>query len=320
MKFELILLACLLNAFAFATQRPIIGVLTTPLLSSGCITVAANGDGDGLGSCFHQIYVNWLYEGGARVVPIPYDLPRDKIDHLLKSINGVLFTGGELMLELNTTYGHTAGYILEKVIEFNEKDKVHYPLWGTCMGMQLLSALVAEDASVIAKSRFDSEGIGRSLTLTPRAYQSRMFRDIPKSILHDLQTKPITSNLHHDGVYPETYAKNRKLRDFFHVLSTNIDLKGNPFVSTVEGKRYPVYAVQWHPERPQFDWSQEDYIPHSPIAFPAMQYFAQFLVSEARKNNNKFGSLDEEQSNLIFNFQARYTGENLVAYFFPPSL
>jgi len=44
-------------------------------------------------------------------------------------------------------------------------------------------------------------------------------------------------------------AVNTRLRDFFDVLSTNKDLKGVPFVSTIESKKYPIYATQWHPEK-----------------------------------------------------------------------
>ena len=38
-------------------------------------------------------------------------------------------------------------------------------------------------------------------------------------------------------------------------LATNRDREGRPFVSLVEGKSYPVYAMQAHPEKNVFEWT-----------------------------------------------------------------
>lgn len=59
-------------------------------------------------------------------------------------------------------------------------------------------------------------------------------------------------NLHHDGVDPSQYTKNAKLANMYNLISTNVDRKGKPFGSTLEGKTLPIYAVQWHPERNQY--------------------------------------------------------------------
>ena len=54
---------------------------------------------------------------------------------------------------------------------------------------------------------------------------------------------------------PQTYASNERLASFFDILSTNRDRKGKQFVSTIEAKGHDIYGVQWHPERPQFEWT-----------------------------------------------------------------
>ena len=36
---------------------------------------------------------------------------------------------------------------------------------------------------------------------------------------------------------------------FFKIVSTSKDRKNRKFVSTIEGRHYPFYGVQWHPER-----------------------------------------------------------------------
>ena len=64
--------------------RPVIGILTHPSSNEtrGHSYIAAS-------------YVKWLESGGARVVPILYDLPEASLRTLLESLNGALFTGGE---------------------------------------------------------------------------------------------------------------------------------------------------------------------------------------------------------------------------------
>jgi anthranilate/para-aminobenzoate synthase component II len=82
-------------------------------------------------------------------------------------------------------------------------------------------------------------------------------------------------NFHHDGVEPEVFNATPKLvhlssfnrlefaltyrsrlwqYNFYNVLSTNADRKGKVFVSSIEAKQYPIYGVQYHPERVQFEF------------------------------------------------------------------
>lgn len=59
---------------------------------------------------------------------------------------------------------------------------------------------------------------------------------------------------HRYGFTNETFQKNQKLKDFWDVLSYSHDKNGNVFVSMVEAKKYPIYAVQFHPEKNAFEW------------------------------------------------------------------
>jgi hypothetical protein len=48
--------------------------------------------------------------------------------------------------------------------------------------------------------------------------QSRMFRHFPKPLIRMLATRPLTSNLHHDGVTPEDWYSRPALADFYRVI------------------------------------------------------------------------------------------------------
>lgn len=72
--------------------------------------------------------------------------------------------------------------------------------------------------------------------------------------------------------------------------------------------------MQFHPEKNLYEWIRNRNIAHSSNAILAAQYFATFLVNEARKNDNHFGGVDEENRVLIYNFEATFTGLKKSAF------
>ena len=92
------------------------------------------------------------------------------------------------------------------------------------------------------------------------------------------------------------------LTSFYRMLSTNVDRRGRAFVSTMEGVTNPVYAVQWHPERPAYEWTPDMGIPHDMAAVRANQWMAQFLGSEVRKNAHTFTNATMEALFSIYSY------------------
>lgn len=48
-------------------------------------------------------------------------------------------------------------------------------------------------------------------------------------------------------ISPQAYLENPKLSNFFKVLSLSLDKSGVAYVSTMEARKYPIIAIQWHP-------------------------------------------------------------------------
>lgn len=211
---------CITNAVSNSAlnNRPLIGVLTVPLDAGGCVTYALSQNkqtGIKATSCFHNLYVQWIESAGARVVPIPYNKPFSEIDDTLVGLNGILFTGGDVILQnLNSTYMKTAKYLLDQVLKINDSGE-YFPLWGTCMGIQTISVLVAEDPSVLSLNIFDSENLMLPLNFTQFAPTSKLFNlenypiPVKSEIYSWFENNPVTTNLHHDGVHPEMFIKNK---------------------------------------------------------------------------------------------------------------
>ncbi|XP_012503370.1 PREDICTED: gamma-glutamyl hydrolase [Propithecus coquereli] len=282
------------GTFGDTAKKPIIGILMQKcrnkvMRNLGRYYIAAS-------------YVKYLESAGARVVPVRLDLTNNEYETLFKSINGVLFPGGSVDLK-RSDYARVAKIFYKLAIQsFDDGD--YFPVWGTCLGFEELSLLIAEKCLLTLT---DTIGIKMPLNFTGGSLHSRMFQNFPPDLLLSLAAEPLTANFHKWSLSMENFTMNENLKKFFNVLTTNTDGKIE-FISTMEGYKYPVYGVQWHPEKAPYEWKRIKGISHAPNAVKTAFYLAEFFVNEARKNNHHFPSASEEQKALIYQFHPVFTG------------
>ncbi|XP_056233452.1 gamma-glutamyl hydrolase [Seriola aureovittata] len=281
-------------------ERPVIGILTQ-LVSDDVMKPFGR-------TYIPASYVKYIESGGSRVMPIRLTLTTAEYENIFKKINGLLFIGGAADLEASD-YARVAKIFYRLALTANNAGDF-FPIWGTCMGMQLLTVLVAGE-NLLANTT--AENIAMPLNLTREAHSSRMFQGFPDELMKTLTQEPLTGNFHHYGVIVETFQENEKLQNFFSVLSTNVAENGAHFVSTIEGKRYPFYGVQWHPEVNRFQWDKKLNFPHSPHAIQLSSLLAEFFVNEGRRSLHQFDNPEEEASSLIYNYMPIYAG-NFTGY------
>ncbi len=220
---------------ARTTSSPIIGIVGEP--SSDCESkkrkrnaVLAPDQ-----SCFSGYYADWLYQAGARVVPLPWNSSAADVAFYGSRLNGILFTGGGLVLSFENPYVQSAKLWFDFAVASAATDDP-LVMYGTCQGFQLLNVLAANTKDVMCLECFDSEDISLPLSFTPAANFS-FYRQLSDASQTAFQTKPISMNFHHDGIEPSMYnaasTKFPRLPAFFRMLSTNKDRKGRSFVSSV---------------------------------------------------------------------------------------
>jgi len=252
------------SLFLRGSASPVIGILSQPTKDADYIAAS---------------YVKWLEAGGARSIPIPYDASPALVDDIFAQINAVLLPGGA------SQFPSSVIYLLNRVVESNNQGR-YFPVWGTCLGFEFLLQY-AGGTSILA-SDYNAENVSLPLfNVKPK----ELYAD-PK-IYMTVSERNVTLNNHMQGITPFAFAQNDLLSNLWTITSTNIDMSGKPFVSTMEPihpDSFPLYGVQYHPEKNSFEYAT---YPHTNIPYEAIDHseeavdfsihMARFFVDLARK-------------------------------------
>ncbi|GJL61299.1 MAG: hypothetical protein NPIRA03_41560 [Nitrospirales bacterium] len=291
--------------------RPVIGVFsqeTDTITGSSTIDPAVKAELSRYRYMIPASYVKWVGQAGGRVLPILLNQPDVYYDEIFEQTNGILFPGGNQGIDPSDIYTEEGEILWNLAKEANDRGD-YYPIWGTCLGFEELSVLETGNGHVISLDVV-ATNLALSLRFTRDARQSRLFRSFPPKLLRAIRTQRLTFNSHDHGLLVSEYRSNPSLYSFFDMLSFNEAPAGQVFVSTMEARDYPFYGTQWHPEKNNFEWSQNsDYsnIPHSPNAILVSEATARFFLSEARKSQHIFPEARRDE--LIYSAPIIYTGK-----------
>ncbi|EPS62480.1 hypothetical protein M569_12307, partial [Genlisea aurea] len=273
--------------------RPVIGIVSHPGDgASGRLSNATNA------SYIAASYVKFVESAGARVIPLIYNEPPEK----LNLVNGVIFTGGSVK---TGPYFDIVESVFKTILQRNEAGD-HFPLLAICLGFELLTMIVSEDNEIL--ENFSAVDQVSALQFVDNSnVNGTVFQRFPPDLLHKLSTDCLVMQNHRYGISPDKLQNNEKLNDFFTTLTTTADEDGKVYVSTAQAHRFPVTAVQWHPEKNAFEWGSSR-IPHSDDAVRVTQHVANFFVREARLSKIRPQS-KEVLDNLIYNYSPAYSGK-----------
>ncbi|KAG4978112.1 hypothetical protein GLYMA_13G268000v4 [Glycine max] len=277
--------------------KPVIGIVSHP--GDGASGRLSNATG---ASYIAASYVKFVEAAGARVVPLIYTEPPEKLLKKLELVNGVLFTGGWAKSGL---YFETVTKIFKKILEKNDAGD-HFPLFATCLGFELITMIISQDNNILEE--FSASNQASTLQFVENAnIGESVFQRFPPELLGKMSTDCLVMQNHRYGISPGKLLNNPKLSSFFEILTTCTDEDDKVYVSTVRSQNYPVTGFQWHPEKNAFEWGSPR-IPHTEDAIQITQYVANFLVSEARKSLNR-PVAQELLDNLIYNYSPTYCGK-----------
>ncbi|UJR33393.1 hypothetical protein I4U23_020840 [Adineta vaga] len=215
----------------------------------------------------------------------------------------VLLPGGEFTDE----YFYVANLFYTWSLKAFDQTQKSFPIWGTCLGFEVLLMLTRHSTDILDTCK--GNDFATELIFMKEANQSRLLgSSLPSNVKDSLLNKPTTSNYHDFCMRPENFTADPVLSNFYKMLTISYDLENRTFVSTIESRRYPIFGVQWHPEKNAFEWRMNTTIPHSKDAIEVMQYTANFFSAQARQNPNHFDSLADELKYLIYQYTPEFMG------------
>lgn len=191
-----------------------------------------------------------------------------------------------------------------------DKNNEVWPLWGTCLGHELLLTLASNNNQSVLTSGFDSENVSWPLyPVADARTSSRLWSidNIPDDIWSMFLNENITMNSHQAGISPVNFQGSQALMNTLKILSIGYDREGKAFVSSTEGINLPLYTTQFHPEKPLFEWWSTQNVNHSFHSIQANSYLQRFLVNQARMNTRAFPTPTDELTALIYNYNPAYT-------------
>ncbi|KAL3631477.1 Gamma-glutamyl hydrolase 2 [Castilleja foliolosa] len=302
-----LLLPSQVDAFASVTRcpaadpnlnfRPVIGILSHPGDgASGRLSNASDA------SYIAASYVKFVESAGARVIPLIYNEPTEVLYQKLNLVNGVIFTGGWAKSGL---YFEVVESIFKNVLRKNDAGD-RFPLLAICLGFELVTMIVSEDKNILEE--FSATDQASTLQFTNSMnINGTLFQRFPPVLINKLSTDCLVMQNHRYGISPEKFQKSKSLCSFFEILTTSADHDDKVYVSTMKAHKYPVTAVQWHPEKNAFEWGLSR-IPHSEDAVQVTQHVANFIVREARMSMNR-PPAREVLDNLIYNYSPTFCGK-----------
>lgn len=129
---SLVVASLILVAICAPKQTPVIGIYTQDSDYPGYENytyIAAS-------------YVKSIEMTGAQVVPIFYHYTTAQLTEVLSQINGVVFPGGEMPIDVRNQWTSNTKFILEYAMNENNKGNP-YPIWATCLGYEALAVITS---------------------------------------------------------------------------------------------------------------------------------------------------------------------------------
>ena len=239
-------------------------------------------------------FVRWLEASGAEVVVIHIWYTHEQIISLLNQINGVLFSAGPRRpLKYDEPWELKAKYI------FDYAKNNGIPIWGTCLGMQMITKFMADDNKPLDK--YDNIGL-KKVELTNLAKESNLLSLFKEKDYDNLNNSETSFHIHKHGISPESFYSNKNLVENYDIIGYGYDKNGKKFVNIIESKKglnHKIFGTQFHPEKNPFEranWFKEK----NPMdALRRSQLIIMKFNEETRNNGNNFIN-DDEKSKYTF--------------------
>jgi gamma-glutamyl hydrolase len=185
-----------------------------------------------------------------QIYPIPYNTTDykyyfDRI-HGLYIPSGIITKGKIIVTDRSNQFLNTCYEFIKLAIK-SYNNNIPFPIWGTCLGMESIIQAIDKNISLTRFNAYPNYTLRFNPTKSGMLY-SNIIKNMDEETLNDWMKYPIEIHNHGKGISINKFNKSTLLTNMFNIISIGDDKEGHTFVSLIEGKKYPFYGVQWHPE------------------------------------------------------------------------
>ena len=193
-------------------------------------------------------HLKWLKSQDVETLIIPYNTK--DIKYYFSKVQGLYLPSGGAFASNQTEYYKCCKKLIQMAMKENDKGN-YFPIWGCCMGFQQMLIIAdGNDDLDNLLTKFDSfNNLLCNIDLTEDGKNSTIMNGLDKHTRERIVKKKCTLNNHMLGISPRKMKANKLMHSFYKIVGTSRDRKNREFVSIIEARQYPFYAVQWHPER-----------------------------------------------------------------------
>lgn len=247
-------------------------------------------------SFFPASYAKWLKVNGVQVVPLDIFAPLDEQAEILRAADGLLLTGGavplykpETLIELDPGVSSIVrvrefSFYTRKVRELTRlakqinKDGRVFPVWTTCLGFEGL--ILGEANLTIGLSNVGNANFPSSVRLLDR--ENELIKFFAASEAAAMERENLFYFNHEHAFFVSQFAENEQLQKKYEVVAEAFSRedtdRSSPIVAIIASRRYPIYGVQFHPEKNQFE--SKVAVDRSPATLSLLGKFSQFFCDK----------------------------------------
>lgn len=252
-------------------------VLLTPVIGILTLHTAPKFEYPENTSYMYTSYSKWIEQSEMRWIPISVYEPIDVVLDKLRKVNGVLLTGGNEVMgtkDMPSQYAKVVKRILDySVGQFNAG--IEFPVFGICMGFEAMMVVLSDYEVQLEKVSNENKSLG--LDFNPVLKNSHLNLYFSDKQIDAINTQKLFYFHHKDGFSMDQINKSQYITKNIKTLATVTTTNNLKILAVFQHNIYPFIAVQFHPEKVQFEYSDSAEINKSEYAMQVNSGFSRIL-------------------------------------------